>query len=160
MSWSVKLPLFSFRFHLLNIQQIINTSKHLFPSTKADVESLLNYSLNKKRYSTEIPPEARHYRASISVPRIHKQSYSSSTSNNSAGPRLSLVPTDAYGLEMDRRVPNRNSLMPNVERRPSTRRSFVALNLSPSQASLTRSKSLNIQSTIKHSPNCRLNKKF
>lgn len=139
-------------------QQIINTSKHLFPTTKADVESLLNYSLNKKRYSTQIPPEARHYRPTLAVPRLQKPSFLSSTSNNSIAPNLSLTPSFTEGFEMNQRVTNRIT----VERQPSTRsnKSFIPLHLSPSQASLTRSKSLNIQSTMKHSPNCRLNKKF
>lgn len=143
---------------------MINTSKHLFPSTKADVESLLNYSLNKKRYCTEIPPEARHRQHTIPIPRTHKTSFSNSisTTNNSITPRLSLTPSDAEGMEMSRRVTNQISTLTQVERQPSMKStlSFKALQLSPSQTSLTRSKSLNIQSTMKHSPNCRLNKNF
>lgn len=142
---------FLFTFYIyasfLLTQQIINTSKHLFPSTKADVESLLNYSLNKKRYATQIPPEERHYGHAASAQRPRRLSLQ---------PRLSLTPSAADGMEM-----NRFLTFPQVERQPSTRsnKSFRALRLCPSQASLTRSVSLNIQSTMKHSPNCRLNKK-
>ena len=138
-------------------QQIINTSKHLFPSTKADVESLLNYSLSKKRYATQISPEARHNRTNN--PRTHKPSYSSSTPTASITPRLSLTPS-IEGIEMGDREMNRISTQPQVDRQPSMRSnmSFKALHLSPSQVSLTRSKSLNIQSSLKHSPSCRKNK--
>lgn len=137
------------------LQQIVQTSKHLFPSTKADVESLLNYSLNKKRYCSEIPPEARHQQCSL--PRIHKLSVSSHTTNSSSTPRMSLL----EGIEMKQRERNQITLAA-IERHPSTRsaRSCRTLPLSPSQTSLARSKSLNIQSTMKHSPNCRLNKKL
>jgi hypothetical protein len=134
-------------------QQIINTSKHLFPSSKNDVESLLNYSLSRKRYATQIPPEARHYRPNN--PRTHKPSEST---NASITPRLSMTPS-AEGIEMGVQETNRISAQPQVDRNASMR-SFRALHLSPSQASLTRSKSLNIQSTLKHSPSCRLSKKF
>lgn len=142
------------------LQQIINTSKHLFPSTKADIESLLNYSLNKKSYSTQIPPEARHQYL-ISTPRAHKTSFAS---NISITPRLSLAPSDAVGIELSLLRVNQISPIPLVEQNScmQSNRSFKALELSPSPsaASLTRSKSLNIQSTVKHLPNCRLNKKF
>lgn len=137
------------------MKQIINTSMHLFPSKKADVESLLNYSLNKTRYSTQIPPEARH-QYTISAPRTHKPSYSSDIFIT---PRLSSAPSDAVGIEMSFQQTNRISPMPHEDRHSSFR--DLQLSPSPSAASLTRSKSLNIQSTIKHSPNCRLlSKKF
>lgn len=158
----ISLPFISSPPHCRRQQQIINTSKHLFPTTKADVESLLNYSLNKKRYASQIPPEARHYRQPISAPRTHKPSNSSSSStNDSISPRLSLAPSDAGGFEMYRQNRNRILTVTQVERHPSTlsAKSLRPLHLCPSQASLMRSKSLNIQSTIKHSPNCRLNRK-
>ncbi|CRK98163.1 CLUMA_CG011529, isoform A [Clunio marinus] len=129
--------------------EIIHTSKHLFPSSKIDVETLLNYSLNKKRYSTQITPEA-HYKSSLSTFGPRKQSV---TSNSSNTPRLSLVSSLAEGFEMKRLE---RHTTPQMEHETS----FKTLHLSPSQNSLTRSKSLNIQSAMKHSPNCRLNKKF
>lgn len=142
-------------------QQIINTSKHLFPTTKADVESLLNYSLNKKRYATQISPEDRHYRQPVPAALVHQSSHSTSSTDSYLTPRPSLADADG-GLEMCRRDTHRISTFTQVERQPSTRstNSFRALQLCPSQASLTRSKSLTLQSTMKHSPNCRLNKKF
>lgn len=152
------------------MQQIIGTSKNYFPSTKADVENLLNYSLTQKRYSTQIQQEARHYHrasliaqpsAAITIPRKHKESISSLTPyNSSVTPRLSLTTSEADAIEMNYRL-SQPSTSSKPMRNPSTRssRSAKVLHLCPSQASITRSKSLNIQSSIKHSPNCRHNKK-
>jgi hypothetical protein len=151
---STKIPDNKFIHHrfIFHPQQIVNTSKHLFPSSKTDVENLLNYSLSRKCYATQIPPETRHYRPNN--PSTHRPSISNT-------PRLSLTPS-ADGNQKDSREMNRISTHLQVDRQESMRsnKSFKALHLSPSQASLTRSKSLNIQSTLKHSPSCRLSKKI
>lgn len=149
----------------LFLKPTVNTSQRYFPSTKADIENLLSYSLNKKQYGTQVPKDSRHYKLqSISVPRPSRQSISSfnPSLHLSITPRMSLTPSDFDGIQMGRKC-SQNSMQLNL---PDRRPSFLSiqecreLQLSPSQSSLTRSKSMTFKPCIKHSPSCQHNKKF
>ncbi|CAO1391437.1 unnamed protein product [Diamesa hyperborea] len=144
----------------------VNTSQRYFPSTKADIENLLSYSLNKKQYGTQIPKEGRHYKLqSISVPRPSRQSISSfnPSLHLTITPRMSLTPSDYDGIQMGRKHSQTSmQLHLPTDRRPSflSIQESRELQSSASQSSLTRSKSMTFKPCIKHSPNCQHNKKF
>lgn len=153
-------------FFFFLLKPTVNTSQRYFPSTKADIENLLSYSLNKKQYGTQIPKEGRHYKLqSISVPRPSRQSISSlnPSLHLSITPRMSLTPSDYDGIQMGRKHSQTSmQLHLPTDRRPSflSIQECRELQSSPSQSSLTRSKSMTFKPCIKHSPNCQHNKKF
>lgn len=159
-------PSFSSPFIFFLLKPTVNTSQRYFPSTKADIENLLSYSLNKKQYGTQIPKEGRHYKLqSISVPRPSRQSISSfnPSLHLTITPRMSLTPSDYDGIQMGRKYSQTSmQLHLPTDRRPSflSIQECRELQSSPSQSSLTRSKSMTFKPCIKHSPNCQHNKKF
>lgn len=141
-------------------QSLTKATQKRKQSKTPSLTEILEYTLQQKRYSQPAPVvyKQRHRNHSLALNIPPRESFSSTANNFPTSPRLSVTNTELFDIELDRRNSRQlNEISRDGKQSRTSTKSNRSMKPSSSQTSLTRSKSLILQTPIKHSPDCKSN---